>query len=288
MLSRLLHLIRQRWHPLWRLRRLPAFRWFQEQFDLTVSTRLPETDLRVAVRLLRDASWIASPRSLEPAIRATLLLVLDAVQPRVFWDVGANIGFYSWLIRRHPSVQQVLMFEPDPENFALISQTIAQNCITDCRALSLALSDTTGEAAFLRDAASGATGSLQATAAPEAEHSLHHSYQLREIISCRTETIDRLLAAGAPHPDLLKIDVEGAEHLVLRGGREFFTQHHPALIIETANPSLIAELRALGYLALRIDAENLLFIAESMGAALAPLRRHLAEVPVAARPAAAA
>src|SRR5207253_1399605 len=130
MLSQLTSFIRHRWHPLWRLRQSPAFRHFQNRFDCTVHTRIPQTGIRVAVKLLRDASWIASPAALEPEIRAAFALVLDLVKPAVFWDIGANIGFYSWFVRRCPSVRQVVMFEPDPTNFALITRTIRENSIS--------------------------------------------------------------------------------------------------------------------------------------------------------------
>jgi len=114
MITRLAKLVRDRWHPLWRLRQLSAYRWIQQKLDCTVYTGIPETGLRVAVKLLRDATWIVNPTWLEPEIRAAFTLVLDLLRPSVFWDVGANIGFYSWFVRQHPSVQQVIMFEPDP------------------------------------------------------------------------------------------------------------------------------------------------------------------------------
>ena len=162
-----------------------------------MSTRIPGTGLRVAVKLLRDAVWIASPGSLESEIRAAFALVLDRWKPAVFWDVGANIGYYSWLVRQHPTVRQVLLFEPDPTNYALIMKTIQRNGIQDCRAMQVALSDRCGEARPLADRASGATGSLEMAARPEEESSLHHAYRMTETIACETATVDSLIRNGA-------------------------------------------------------------------------------------------
>jgi FkbM family methyltransferase len=247
MITRLTKLIQDCWHPLWRLRQLSAYRWIQQRLDCTVYSRIPETGLRVAVKLLRDASWIAAPTSLEPEIRSALALVLDLLRPSVFWDIGANIGFYSWLVRQHSSVQQVVMFEPDSTNYALITNTIRKNAIRNCRALNIALSDRCGETTFLLDRASGATGSLEAASHRENKHSLHHAYQMAETITCVTSTIDSLITDGLPPPSLLKIDVEGAEHLVLAGAESCLTKHCPALIVETSNPELVGRLRNAGY-----------------------------------------
>ena len=260
MSTRLINIIRDRWHPLWRLRQLPAYRWFQRRFDFTVYTHIPETGIRVAVKGLRDASWIASPASLEPEIRSAFALALDLLRPSVFWDIGANIGFYSWLVRKYPSVQQVVMFEPDPTNFALIANTIRTNSILNCHPMNVALSDRCGETTFLLDRASGATGSLEVTSHRENKHSLHHAYQMTETITCATATVDSLIADGLPPPKLMKIDVEGAEHLVLAGAGTCLTSDMPVLIVETSNTDLVNRLRDTGYRAFRIDAGNILFI----------------------------
>lgn len=210
MMTRLITFVRNRWHPLWRLRQSSAYRGFQRFADFTVFTKIPETNIRVAVRVLRDASWIVAPKQLEAEVRQAFRLVLEQLKPRVFWDVGANIGFYSWWVRQHPSIQRLVMFEPDPQNFALIKKTVRKNGILDCQAMNVALADQSGEAAFLLDRASGAAGSLQAV--PEEQRgSMQRSYQLEETTICRTMTADALIEGGLPAPDFMKIDVEGAE-----------------------------------------------------------------------------
>ena len=276
MLKSLASFVRNRWHPLWRLRKSSLFRRFQNRVDRTVYTRLPDTGLNVAVRFLRDASLIANPALFEPEVRTAFALVLQSLNPAAFWDVGANIGFYTWLVRRHPSIRQVVMFEPDPTNFSLIGETIRKNAISDVRALNVALSDHTGEASFLLDRASGAAGSLESISHRENNLSLHHAYALNETITCHTATIDGLIAEGIPAPQFIKIDVEGAEHLVLAGAENCLARHHPVMIIETSNRALVRRLRDSGYTAFRIDAGNLLFIATAGARNLEPIRQSFA------------
>jgi len=274
MFKRLTSLIRRRWHPLWRLRQLSAFRLFQRCCDRAVNTRIPGTNIRVAVMLFRDASWILASEEIESEIRRAFTLVLDLLQPSVFWDVGANIGFYSWFVRNHASIRQVVMFDPDPTNFELLTRTIHNNRISNCRVMNLALADQSGEASFLLDLASGATGSLEAISQRGNESSLHHAYEMSDSITCRTATIEGLIAEGVPPPDFMKIDVEGAEHLVLEGGRTYIAQWHPTMIIETANHVLVEQLVASGFSAFKIDAENWLFVADTKLDALSVLNRH--------------
>jgi FkbM family methyltransferase len=260
MITPIMRLVRDRWHPLWRLRQLPAYRWFQQRCDFTVYTRIPKTGIRVAVRGLRDANWIAGAKHWEPEIQSAFTLVLDFLKPSVFWDVGANIGYYSWLVRQHPSVRQIVMFEPDPTNFALITDTMRKNAIHNCRPMNIALSDRCGSMTFLLDRASGQTGSLEATEHRNNKHSLHYAYRMTETITCATATIDSLIADGLPAPDLVKIDVEGAEHLVLAGAASCLSRKAPILIVETSKPDVIRRVRDAGYRVFRVDSGNVLFI----------------------------
>jgi FkbM family methyltransferase len=179
--------------------------------------------------------------------------------------VGANIGFYSWLAGQHVPIQQIVMFEPDPSNFKLIELTIVENSIQDCRAMNIALCDRDGDATFLVDDASGATGSLEVVGTIVNEQSLHHAYRVIRPISCRTRTVDSLIGEGVGPPDIMKVDVEGAEHLVFAGAERCLRQKHPVLIVETSNGPLVSKLRDMGYGVGEIDASNLLFVHRESG-----------------------
>jgi FkbM family methyltransferase len=264
MFPRLFSLVGQRWHPLWRLRRSALFRHFQNRFDFTVDVPVPGTGVRVALKLLRDASWITRAASLEPEIRAAFSLALETFRPAVFWDVGANIGFYSWLVRQHAGIERVIMFEPDPTNFSLLERTIRRNRITNCTALNVALADRSGEAGFLIDRASGAAGSLESSRHTGEDWSLQTAYGLGEVIRCRTATLDELIAAGTPAPNLIKIDVEGAENLVLAGAKDCLAKVRPILIVETGDDGFRRALAAEGYVIYRIDSGNLLAAPEEL------------------------
>jgi FkbM family methyltransferase len=273
-----LSFVRDRWHPLRKLRSFGLFRWVQNRFDLTIYKRVDGTEFKMAMKLVRDASSLVI--TLEPQVRSAFELILELTNPRVFWDVGANLGFYSWLVRQYPSVQQVVLFEPDPTNYELINKTISRNKVSDCIVKNLALSDRRGEARFLLDRASGKTGSLYSVANISDSSSLQSEYQLDETISSRTATVDDLVTEGLPAPDLMKIDVEGAEHLVLGGAETCLETHNPVLILETSNPKLLDALLDKGYNIFRIDEGNFLCVFSKRGIQLDRIVRAFGPVEV--------
>jgi FkbM family methyltransferase len=212
----------------------------------------------MAMKFLRDAGWLAI--DLEPAVRDAFSLVLEVAKPEVFWDVGANLGFYSWFVHQYPTVRRLVLFEPDPTNFGLIMKTIQKNRVSNCEVIDVALSDHAGEALFLVDRASGTTGSLSSVSSTDNPSSLQYGYKLGETIRSRTATIDGLIKEGLRAPDLIKIDVEGAEGLVLAGAENCLVRYQPALIIETSNAKLLRQLSNRGYRNFRVDGGNWLCI----------------------------
>lgn len=64
--------------------------------------------------------------------------------------------------------------------------------------------------------------------------------------------LDDLLAEGVIQPpDYMKVDVEGAEFLALRGAKNLLTEHHPLLFLDThnreAHQATVRLLSDLGY-----------------------------------------
>lgn len=259
----MLNLIRTRFHPLWRLRKHPAFRQFQDQHDITVYTRLPDTRVKVAIKLLRDASWLMNSRHLEPEVKEAFLTVFKNMQPKVFWDVGGNIGFYLWFTKTHCGDAEIVIFEADKTNCELINATIKRNKLRNIKTINVAVADSNGIIDFLVDGASGATGAISSVASRDNSSSLHHAYGLNRVISVNSITLDSLLEQGSAAPDLIKIDVEGAEHLVLRGGEKLLRSHSPVLIMETQQDDLIKWLTGLNYQVTQIDAGNVLCIPDN-------------------------
>jgi FkbM family methyltransferase len=121
----------------------------------------------------------------------------------------------------------VLAFEPDPRNRALLEENLRLGGIADrAIAVPFALGDKDATVEFLADTESTQQGHI---AGIRNADGTSHAPRL----SVEERTIDSLVASGEyPAPDFIKIDVEGAEAMVLRGARQTLRDHAPVLAIE--------------------------------------------------------
>jgi len=187
---------------------------------------------------LKGERWLLATRinfflgTYEPEQTAEFL---RAVQPgSVVYDVGAHYGYYSLLASHLAGPDgRVIALEPSPRNLNVLRAHIRLNRIAHITVLESALSDHAGEAKFDDRAGSG-VGHLS----PEGP------------LTVRLTTLD-ILAKEFPAPNVIKIDVEGAEEAVLAGGRETLARAKPTIFLSTHGPAMAENctrmLRELGY-----------------------------------------
>lgn len=227
---RVLNYIREHFHPLWRLRRMAWFRNLQSRIDFPVSRSLGK--IKVSLFWLRDFSTLISDNSLEPRTSRYFEALLAGFQPECFWDIGANIGDYSWRVANWSSGIDIWMFEPDLQNIKLLRRTISTNQLGRITLHPVAVSDHSGSIDFLVDSVSGAAGSIL-------DHtsntwSLHTTYGLSEKRQVDCIDLDSLREKlGTRRRLLIKIDVEGAEYLVLSGARRILREVRPMILFES-------------------------------------------------------
>jgi FkbM family methyltransferase len=141
---------------------------------------------------------------------------------QVFFDVGANVGYYSLAVGSRFPDTKVIAFEPIPDTFRELTRNIELNNLQNVTALAAGLSDCSVEAPFYYDAAvSGAT-----SGAP-----LGLEFKT-EVIMCPVETLDDFVGRTGMVPDLIKCDVEGAELKVFRGAAKTLFHSKPMVFTE--------------------------------------------------------
>lgn len=142
----------------------------------------------------------------------------------VFWDVGANFGFMSlWVDRRFAGAVSTTAFEPNPRVAATLRRNLEINAARAVRVEEQCLSDRPGRVTFY----TSVDHSWNATLLP----SFARLYGENIAIEVAATTIDRYASTNEP-PSVLKIDVEGAEHLVVAGGRELLRAGDIPLVAE--------------------------------------------------------
>lgn len=236
--------IRDRFHPLNLLRRHAFTRAILQVVDVPVWARLPGVRWKVRVRLVRHACYFVLSAGAEPGIAGLICSIVRQCDFRSFWDVGANIGYYSWLVKSTAPAAQVTMFEPEPDNLGLVRETICRNAILGITVREAAASDTHGTRCFSRDWISGSTGSVL-----ESDTYSEHEWGVAPRTGAAAAVLldDERLAAQPV--DLIKIDVEGHEEAVIRGALETIRSDRPILIFECfhGGNEIITALQPLDY-----------------------------------------
>jgi FkbM family methyltransferase len=127
---------------------------------------------------------------------------------------------------------RIVALEPIDANCRIIESVLAANRALASRVqlLRVAASDSEGE----EQLEYGASDSEAQLVHRDVQTSKRRPLRTQSI-TVRTSTLDALLKSGVIPPTIIKIDIEGAEHLALKGSVQLLTQHKPILIIEVHN-----------------------------------------------------
>jgi len=178
---------------------------------------VPGTKIRIPFKAHRGF-WVG------PMPDADLVTFLASALPGtdgVFLDVGANIGTYSAVLGVMKKGRlRGAAFEPVPTTNALLRRTLELNGLDEFLAEASALSSSPANLIF-----SGYEGGGNNFIVPPGD--------ARARLNVRGTTLDAWMEAHPElPPDAIKIDVEGHELEVLKGGRATLARFRPALVIE--------------------------------------------------------
>ena len=211
---------------------------------------------RVALRPFTHASIRWRKTQSEPVINKLVTKISKELDSQKdagwFFDVGANVGLYSWEVRKVSPHRKILAFEPDPENIILLEKTLKGANFQNVEICKCALSNQLAEISFFQDTLTSATGCVAGKDKPWIEQYLNSS---ANEIQVRTETLDSVVRPDRT-PSLIKMDVEGHEIEVLQGGRNTLSEAKPLLIIESFPPkqsTVLSLLDELGFHSIDAD-----------------------------------
>lgn len=136
----------------------------------------------------------------------------------IVYDIGAHVGYYTLLAARSVGPEgRVYSFEPLPRNAQFIDRHLRINRLENVTFMQVAVADHAGSVHF-----GGGVSSSTGRIIPQGE------------LEVQAVKLDDLLSSGVIQPpDVMKIDVEGAENEVLRGSVELLNRHRPGIFLAT-------------------------------------------------------
>ena len=163
----------------------------------------------------------------------------------IVWDVGANVGVFTFTAAAIATKGTVVSIEADAWLAGLLRQT--RNLLPyrdkDVRVVPVALSESNGIATFQISARGRASNALEIAGGRS------QMGGVREKQYVPTLTMDTLLAS-LPAPDFVKIDVEGAEVMVVEGAEKLMREVRPIFYIEvgpSASKDIIAAFKQVNF-----------------------------------------
>ena len=188
-----------------------------------------------------------------------LKILTDRISPGfTFIDVGSNVGWYALFLAQEAGTAvatRILAVEPQPEIFDRLIYNIRQNPSSTIKAVDCAVADKTGELTLFLDPRNRGEASLK----------IVNSSQTDAIRVPAVTLIELLNREGLSHVDAIKLDVEGAEDLVLDPFfRDAPAALYPALFIVANVPErwqidVIGLLTSKGYRQVLETKMNLVF-----------------------------
>jgi FkbM family methyltransferase len=258
--NRLANLLLRYVQPLSRLRRVPVvgnvLSW--------TSRKLVPGESLVWVQIQAGPSkdlWIrVNPRTGqnvqkgigEPEVQQALV---DHLRPGMaFYDLGANIGFFSLMAARLVGPQgRVFSFEADPEIAARLRENLSRNQFSHAQVTEKAVWSESTTVFFARVAPGTSPDRGLGHVAPD-------SFEAG-VIRVEAVSLDEFSQAN-PAPDFVKCDVEGAEIAVFEGATHLLSNQRPILLVEMHSPAsqqtLLERFASLGFRCRQLDENHVL------------------------------
>jgi FkbM family methyltransferase len=152
------------------------------------------------------------------------LIFSKYVQP-VFIDIGSNYGYYA--VKYANASKKIFCFEPVSKTHSILIENLKQNHLQNVSVYKIGLSNIVGEALINLYSSSGNNSIFERNIPP--------NHPLKKIGTERIQltTLDEMIKKEKGlSPDIIKIDVEGAELQVLEGAATTIATFRPTILIE--------------------------------------------------------
>ena len=147
----------------------------------------------------------------------------------VIYDIGCNIGYTATLALLQNPNRQIVLVDPNPKALQIAATNLIENGLGNrAHFMSAFVGNTLDKQIKFYTVGAGAAGSMHATHAETAA-------SINSYMKVKTVTLDYLYDFYDMTPDLIKIDVEGAETLVMESAKKIAKGAECSFFIEMHN-----------------------------------------------------
>ena len=140
-----------------------------------------------------------------------------------FFDIGANLGWYTINIKKQYPDMEVYAFEPVKENYLRLQKHMSLNQVSGVNAYNIGMHCENTNMEFYYDICASGASSLA--------NLLEHDDT--EIVSCKVVRLDDFVNEHSVSSiDFIKCDVEGSELFVYEGGLDSIKRYKPVIFSE--------------------------------------------------------
>ncbi len=172
--------------------------------------------------------FLAGGKTHDSEIRLARFLIRQLKPGDTFIDIGSHFGYFSLLASRLVRSGKIYAFEASENTFAVLKKNV--NAVQNIHAIHKAVSDQDEPIEFYELPVVYSEYNTM-----ELQQFQDEAWYLKikpEKKTVAATTLDDFLKETAPGPVVIKIDVEGAELKVVRGGVNYFSDHSPVIIME--------------------------------------------------------
>ncbi len=162
-----------------------------------------------------------------PDMRVAKYLAKKINESNVFYDIGANYGFYGMLAQELTPRGEIHLFEPVSQLAGYLRKNFSASRNGEKIFLNeVAVSDTAGKSVFYESYSTAASGNSTLREDVSQEHK--NAFRRVQVDNI---TLDEYVKTHS-YPTVMKMDIEGAEGRALAGGRNVLVKWHPAIVME--------------------------------------------------------
>ena len=180
--------------------------------------------------------YLFGARSHESEMRLTKFFIKNLKNKKIFLDVGAHVGFYTLLASRlMGDMGRIFAFEASPQTFNFLRRNTESK--KNVFIINNAVSEKEGQMTFFEfDLYYCESNTLDPDIFKKQDWA---KTAVPREIKIDTISMDYFCTDNAISPDIMKIDVEGAELSVIKGSMKMIENNHPMIIMEYLNDKCV-------------------------------------------------